>query len=282
MSIIWVGIEETKIIWYYRIAGKFDGELNLVVGVETAKLKSANIILYTTRNDILHTLYSALGPIRRPSMRAVHVASRHWHAASFISCKFANSRLHSSTSCERRQRSLINRPEMPPPILNSATTFYGQFGAKPTNLKTANISGYTAYIYGGEKPVVAVNQTGLGYQCSLPLSQTTTSPHDPLCVLLIECFSHTHRSHSELCSSQKKNNTSLPGEMLLHFYNRFRVTQVMSIHWPLWPFLLGDTHHSYYDSHYHCCHDNSNHSPSNSSNHAVPSVSCKWEIDMIC
>ena len=29
----------------YRIAGKFGGDLNLAVGVETAKLKSANIML---------------------------------------------------------------------------------------------------------------------------------------------------------------------------------------------------------------------------------------------
>ena len=29
----------------YRIARKFDGELNLVVGVDTAKLKSTNIII---------------------------------------------------------------------------------------------------------------------------------------------------------------------------------------------------------------------------------------------
>ena len=43
----------------------------------------------------------------------------------------------------RRQCTLINGPEAPLPNLNSATIFYGQFGAKPPNLKTANISDYT-------------------------------------------------------------------------------------------------------------------------------------------
>ena len=52
------------LIWYcgkltYCIAGKFGGELNLVVlvvGVETAKLKSANIISYVTHNDVMHAV----------------------------------------------------------------------------------------------------------------------------------------------------------------------------------------------------------------------------------
>ena len=34
----------TQIMYVYRITRKFDGELNLAVGVETTKLKSANII----------------------------------------------------------------------------------------------------------------------------------------------------------------------------------------------------------------------------------------------
>ena len=77
---------------------------------------------------------------------------------------------------------------------------------------------------------------------------------------------------------------SLPGEMLYwvvslsELRTDLGVTQViiMLVHWPLWPLLLGDTHHSYDNGHYHCCHDNSSHSSSNSSNHDVPSVSYRW------
>ena len=46
------------------------GELNLAVGVETAKLKSANIILYAKRNDVMHAV-AHLAPL----YAAVHVAS---------------------------------------------------------------------------------------------------------------------------------------------------------------------------------------------------------------
>ena len=35
--------------------------------------------------------------------------------------------------------------EAPPPNLNYANTFYAWFGAKPPNVKAANISGYTIY-----------------------------------------------------------------------------------------------------------------------------------------
>ena len=41
---------------YYCIARKFDRELNLAVRVETATLKYAKIILYTTRNDVMPAL----------------------------------------------------------------------------------------------------------------------------------------------------------------------------------------------------------------------------------
>ena len=41
---------------YYRIARKFDEELNLAVGVETATLKYTKIISYATRNDVMHAL----------------------------------------------------------------------------------------------------------------------------------------------------------------------------------------------------------------------------------
>ena len=40
----------------YRLAGKFDREMNLAVGVETARLKSTIIISYATCNDIMHAL----------------------------------------------------------------------------------------------------------------------------------------------------------------------------------------------------------------------------------
>ena len=41
------------------IAGKFDRKLNFVVGVETAKLKSTNIILPATRNDEMHAVMNS-------------------------------------------------------------------------------------------------------------------------------------------------------------------------------------------------------------------------------
>ena len=36
--------------------------------------------------------------------------------------------------------------EVPLPNLDSAIIFYAQFGAKPPNLKTTNISGYTVVV----------------------------------------------------------------------------------------------------------------------------------------
>ena len=44
----------------------------LAVGVETAKLKSANIISYATGNDIMHAVFLALSSI---PLVAAHVAS---------------------------------------------------------------------------------------------------------------------------------------------------------------------------------------------------------------
>ena len=58
----------------YRIAGKFDGESNLAVWVETAKLKSANIIFacnMLTRNDVMHAVALLAPPA--PLYAAVHV-----------------------------------------------------------------------------------------------------------------------------------------------------------------------------------------------------------------
>ena len=49
-------------------------ELNLAVGVETAKLKSANIISCTTHNNVLHA-EALLAPPGAPLHKAVHVAS---------------------------------------------------------------------------------------------------------------------------------------------------------------------------------------------------------------
>ena len=49
----------------YRLAGKFDREMNLAVGVETAKLKSTSIISYATCNDIMHAL-ALLAPSSAP------------------------------------------------------------------------------------------------------------------------------------------------------------------------------------------------------------------------
>ena len=43
----------------------------------------------------------------------------------------------------RQQRSLINGSEMPLPNLNSTIIFYGRFGVKPPNLKTAKLH----YVY---------------------------------------------------------------------------------------------------------------------------------------
>ena len=55
-------------------AGKFDGEVNLAGGrVETAKLKSANIILPATRNDVMHAVVFL--PSAHTTL-AVHIA---WH-----------------------------------------------------------------------------------------------------------------------------------------------------------------------------------------------------------
>ena len=58
----------------YRIAGKVDGEINLAIGVETTKLKSANIISCTTHNDVLHAV-ALLAPTGAPLHKAVHVGS---------------------------------------------------------------------------------------------------------------------------------------------------------------------------------------------------------------
>ena len=46
----------------YRTAGKFG---SLAVRVETAKLKSANVILYATCNDVLHAV-ALLAPSSSP------------------------------------------------------------------------------------------------------------------------------------------------------------------------------------------------------------------------
>ena len=43
-------------VYILYIARKFDGELNLVVRVETAKIKSTNVILHAMRNDVMHTV----------------------------------------------------------------------------------------------------------------------------------------------------------------------------------------------------------------------------------
>ena len=57
---------------------KSDGELNLAVwwsGLKLPNKKSANILSHTMCNDAMHATSSALGPARRPSTQAVHVAS---------------------------------------------------------------------------------------------------------------------------------------------------------------------------------------------------------------
>ena len=57
-------------------AGKFNGGIklgSLVVGVETAKLKSTNSILYTMHNDVMHAV--ALLASLAPLYAAVHVCS---------------------------------------------------------------------------------------------------------------------------------------------------------------------------------------------------------------
>ena len=53
----------------YHIAGKFDGQLNLVIRAETAKLNLP--ILFN--QQCVNASISTLGPV--PSMRGVHVAS---------------------------------------------------------------------------------------------------------------------------------------------------------------------------------------------------------------
>ena len=55
---------------------------------------------------------------------------------------------------------------MPLPNLISANTFYGQFGAKPPNLKTTNISSYMVFqgennMYLRTQSSVLINQPGV-------------------------------------------------------------------------------------------------------------------------
>ena len=99
----------------------FDGELNLAVwvdGVETAKLKSANIILPPTRNDVMHAVVLfALIPC--PFTQAVHVVNS---VLVLFLVQLGNS--CSNTSSERGQRSIVNRPEVPLPNLNSLIFFF--------------------------------------------------------------------------------------------------------------------------------------------------------------
>ena len=80
-------------------------------------------------NDVLHAV-AFLAPSCTPLCKLYMQLARHQHTASFISCKFANSWLCSSTSSERQQCSLINGPETPPP-----------------NLKSTNISSYMVFGY---------------------------------------------------------------------------------------------------------------------------------------
>ena len=95
---------------------KFGG---LVVGVETAKLKSANIISHATHNDVM----DAVALLAPPS--PVLLYPTNMLPVIFL----VNLRTHGfvqvRTSSERQQCTLINGPEAPPP-----------------NLKTTNISGY--------------------------------------------------------------------------------------------------------------------------------------------
>ena len=55
---------------------------------------------------------------------------------------------------DKRARNVYNdvlRCEAPPPNLNFANIFYARFGAKPPNLMTANVSGYTVSTYSRSK-----------------------------------------------------------------------------------------------------------------------------------
>ena len=89
----------------YQTAEKFDGEIkfgSLAVGVETAKLKFANIIFVRTHNvnDVI-----LLGPA--PLCLLYMLLAQH----TLVS-KFANSWLFSSTSKQERQHSPINGPAL--------------------------------------------------------------------------------------------------------------------------------------------------------------------------
>ena len=97
-------------------------ELNLAVGVETAKLKSANIISCTTHNDVLHAV-ALLAPTGTPLHKAVHVASLTLAHCQFYFLQICKLMALFKYLSKRQQRSLINRPEMPPPNLNSANSF---------------------------------------------------------------------------------------------------------------------------------------------------------------
>ena len=72
---------------------KFGG---LAVWFETAKLKSTNIILSATHNDVMHAAVLLHGSIRHPSTGAVHIAS-----SGLARCQLYG-----------RQRSVINMPAM--------------------------------------------------------------------------------------------------------------------------------------------------------------------------
>ena len=106
-------------------------------------------------NDVMHAVARALGSTRRLSTRAVHIANSALARCQLYSCKSANSQLSSSTSNERTptlpdKRACnvyddVIRCEVPLPNLNFAIIFYAWFGAKPPNLKTANISSYMVY-----------------------------------------------------------------------------------------------------------------------------------------
>ena len=97
-------------------------ELNLAVGVETTKLKSANIISCTTHNDVLHAV-ALLAPTGTPLHKAVHVASLTLAHCQFYFLQICKLMALFKYLSKRQQRSLINRPEMPPPNLNSANSF---------------------------------------------------------------------------------------------------------------------------------------------------------------
>ena len=95
-----------------------------MVGVETAKLKSANIISYTTRHNVVHAV-ALLAPSNAPLRELyMYVAS-----SALACCQFIKDCCHLSLEVHEQSHGFanlqeINGPETPPPNLrNSADIF---------------------------------------------------------------------------------------------------------------------------------------------------------------